>query len=105
VGVSIAPSTVELVRFDAASLPGLRRLVEDPEVVRFTRIPEPVPADFAERWLERYEVGRRDGTKGAFAVVDRASGNFLWVAASRPKRSSCSPLGRSTSSTRCGSSC
>jgi RimJ/RimL family protein N-acetyltransferase len=78
--VSIDPTTVELVRFDASSLRGLRRLLEDPEVVRFTRIPEPVPADFAERWLERYEAGRRDGTKEAFTVVDRTSGNFLGVA-------------------------
>jgi RimJ/RimL family protein N-acetyltransferase len=78
--VSIDPTTVELVRFDASSLRGLRRLLEDPEVVRFTRIPEPVPADFAERWFERYETGRRDGTKEAFTVVDRTSGDFLGVA-------------------------
>jgi RimJ/RimL family protein N-acetyltransferase len=74
------PTAIDLVRFEAAALPGLRRLLEDPEVIRFTRIPEPVPADFAERWLERYEAGRRDDTKEAFTVVDRASGHFLGVA-------------------------
>jgi RimJ/RimL family protein N-acetyltransferase len=54
-------------------------LVDDPEVLRHTRVPEPPPPDFARQWLERYEEGRRDGTREAFAAVD-AAGRFLGLA-------------------------
>ena len=45
-------------------------LLADPELQRFTRVPVPVPADFARTWLGGYEDGRRTGTKEAFAIVD-----------------------------------
>jgi RimJ/RimL family protein N-acetyltransferase len=45
-------------------------MLGDPEMLRFTRIPEPVPADFAETWFARYERGRADGTRMNFAVVE-----------------------------------
>ena len=45
-------------------------MLEDPEMLRFTRIPEPVPADFAETWSARYEQGRADGTRMNFAIVE-----------------------------------
>jgi RimJ/RimL family protein N-acetyltransferase len=65
---------IELLTAD--HLPGLRELVVDPEVLAFTRIPTPVPPDFAETWLARYETGRREGTAEAFAAVD-GDGAFL----------------------------
>lgn len=45
-------------------------LVTDPQVQRFTRIPEPPPEDFARRWIATYKSGRRDGTSEGFAVLD-----------------------------------
>jgi RimJ/RimL family protein N-acetyltransferase len=45
-------------------------LVEEPSVLRHTRIPEPPPPNFAREWLERYEVKRRDGVAEIFAVLD-----------------------------------
>jgi RimJ/RimL family protein N-acetyltransferase len=54
-------------------------MLEDPDVVRFTRIPEPVPAGFAHTWLAAYEDARREGTREAFAIVDE-DGGFLGVA-------------------------
>ena len=45
-------------------------MLGDPEMLRFTRIPEPVPADFAETWFARYERGKADGTRMNFAIVD-----------------------------------
>ena len=71
--------TVRLARFDRSHLDGVAALLEDPEVLRFTRVPEPVPADFAESWLALYEDGRRDGTREVFAIVD-GDGRFLGVA-------------------------
>ena len=71
--------TLRLERFDRSHLDAVEVLLEDPDVLRFTRVPEPVPAGFAESWLATYEDGRRDGTREAFAIVD-GGGTFLGVA-------------------------
>ena len=57
----------------------MRALLDDAEVLRYTRIPEPVPAGFAETWLARYEDGRRDGTCAGFAAI-AGDGSFLGLA-------------------------
>lgn len=54
-------------------------MLDDPDVVRFTRIPEPVPPGFARTWLAAYEDARREGTREAFAIVG-AGGGFLGIA-------------------------
>jgi len=69
---------VALVPLAREHLPAVRALLDDPDVLRFTRVPEPPPPDFPETWLERYERGRRDGTREGFAVVD--GGEFLGLA-------------------------
>jgi RimJ/RimL family protein N-acetyltransferase len=68
--------SIRLEVLTAARLPDVEALVEDPAVVRFTRVPEPTPHDFAQTWFASYERGREDGTKEAFAIVD-ASSAFL----------------------------
>jgi RimJ/RimL family protein N-acetyltransferase len=62
--------------FAERHLADLDPVIADPDVLRFTRIPEPTPPDFARHWLARYEEGRRDGTSEAFAAVD-ADGRLL----------------------------
>ena len=74
-------AAIRLERLSHVHLDGLSALVEDPDVRRFTRIPEPPPPGFTERWLESYEQGRRDGTRVAFAVLDVADDEFLGFAA------------------------
>jgi RimJ/RimL family protein N-acetyltransferase len=69
---------IELEPLAARHVPGVQLLVDDPVAIRFTRIPEPPPPGFAEAWLARYEQGRRDGTREAFAIVD--DGAFLGLA-------------------------
>jgi RimJ/RimL family protein N-acetyltransferase len=54
-------------------------MLEDAENIRFTRIPDPVPAGFARAWFERYGEARRDGSREAFAIVDEG-GAFLGLA-------------------------
>lgn len=54
-------------------------MLDDPDVVRFTRIPEPVPPGFARSWLAAYEDARDEGTREAFAILDE-DGCFLGVA-------------------------
>lgn len=73
---------MEPVRLEPLSddhLDHMPALLADPEVLRFTRVPEPPPADFARQWLDRYEVARQDGSAEAFAAVD-PDGRFLGLA-------------------------
>ena len=63
-------SGVRLVPLDRAHLEPLEALVTDPDVLRFTRIPDPPPPGFVAGWLETYEEGRRLGMREAFAIVD-----------------------------------
>ena len=56
------------------------RLVEDPEVVRNTRIPSDVPPDYGATWVRRYVQGWEDGTRAGFAILD-GEGSFLGFAA------------------------
>jgi RimJ/RimL family protein N-acetyltransferase len=71
--------TIRLELFAAQHLAGVEEMLDDPDVVRFTRIPEPVPPDFARTWLASYEDARREGTREAFAIVDDEDG-FLGIA-------------------------
>jgi RimJ/RimL family protein N-acetyltransferase len=48
-------------------------------VLQYTMVPVPPPPRFERTWLERYEEGRRDGTREGFAIVDD-QGMFLGLA-------------------------
>jgi RimJ/RimL family protein N-acetyltransferase len=60
-------------------LDALTAMLPDPDVLRFTRVPNPPPPDFTQQWYDRYEACRRDGTREAFAAID-AAGAFVGVA-------------------------
>ena len=60
-------------------VPALAELVLDPDVLRYTRVPEPTPPGLAETWIARYENGRAEGTREGFAIVDE-DGEFLGLA-------------------------
>jgi RimJ/RimL family protein N-acetyltransferase len=60
---------VRLVPFAPNHRPVVTSLAADPLVRRFSRIPDPPPTDLAAQWLERYEDGRRHGTRAAFAIL------------------------------------
>ena len=49
--------------------PRFQRLVEDPAVRAATNMPEPYPADGAEKWIENELAARAAGTGFAFAIV------------------------------------
>jgi len=61
---------MRLEPFAEAHLSLIAGLLADPETLRFTRIPEPTPPEFPREWLERYETGRREGTREAFVALD-----------------------------------
>ena len=76
-------STVPPLRYEPllpAHAPYLEPLVEDPDVLRFTRVPEPVPPGFTDGWGARYEAGRAAGTMEGFAAFDPADGAFAGLA-------------------------
>lgn len=70
---------IRLELFGGQHLAGVEEMLDDPDTVRFTRIPEPVPPDFAQTWLAAYDGARADGSREAFAIVDDG-GAFLGVA-------------------------
>jgi RimJ/RimL family protein N-acetyltransferase len=70
---------VRLVVFTAAHLGDFAALARDRQVRRYTRFPDPPQSTFPRRWLARYEAGRREGTRQAFAIED-GDGTFLGLA-------------------------
>jgi len=60
---------VRLELLDQRWVEDVADLVADPQVLRFTRIPEPPPAGFARTWIESYEAARIDGTREGFAAL------------------------------------
>ena len=63
----------------ASDVDDVTELIADPTTLRYTRVPEPPPAEFAQGWYERYEQGRETRTKEAFAIVGD-DGAFLGLA-------------------------
>jgi RimJ/RimL family protein N-acetyltransferase len=59
---------VRLVPLSRDHLRLLERALEDPDIVRNTRVPDPPPPGFAGFWLGRYEEGRRNGIREGFAL-------------------------------------
>jgi RimJ/RimL family protein N-acetyltransferase len=74
-------TAVALEPLTSAHAAALETLVTDPDVLRFTRVPDPPPPGFVGTWLDAYEEGRRQRTREVFAIVDREGGQFLGVAA------------------------
>jgi RimJ/RimL family protein N-acetyltransferase len=63
-------TAISLVPLDDRWLDDVAALVADPGVLKFTRIPEPPPAGFAQTWIDSYTKGRDEGTRQGFAAVD-----------------------------------
>ena len=73
-------SSVALAPLAAVHIAAVEALTTDPDVLRFTRVPDPPPPRFVQTWLAGYEDGRREGTREAFAIVDEGDGEFLGIA-------------------------
>ncbi|HEY6053477.1 MAG TPA: GNAT family N-acetyltransferase [Gaiellaceae bacterium] len=71
---------IRLERLGGQHLGVLGPLAEDPDVRRFTRLPVPATPEARREWLGRYEAGRLDGTREAFAVVDAETGETVGLA-------------------------
>jgi RimJ/RimL family protein N-acetyltransferase len=69
---------VRLVPFGAEHLAAFAPMAEDPDVLRFTRFPDPPEPGFPARFLRRYEDGLADGTRAAFAILGPAGDDTLY---------------------------
>lgn len=67
---------VRLELLNEAHLGDVGAMLSDPDVLRFTRVPDPTPADFPTYWLGLYATGRREGTREGFAAFD-GDGRFV----------------------------
>jgi RimJ/RimL family protein N-acetyltransferase len=70
---------MRLELLDERHLGAVAALLDDPDVLRFTRVPEPAPPGFERQWLARYQAAREDGSAEAFAAIDD-DGTFLGLA-------------------------
>ena len=71
---------IRLELLSEAHLADVAAMFADEDVLRYTRIPDPVPPGWERDWLEFYEEGRLAGTREAFAVVNSGGGSFLGLA-------------------------
>jgi RimJ/RimL family protein N-acetyltransferase len=71
--------SIRLELLSEAHLESVAAMLSDPDILRFTRVPVPTPAEFPRDWLALYEAGRRDGTREGFAAFD-GDGRFVGVA-------------------------
>lgn len=70
---------IRLEPFDESHFAAIEALVADEDILRYTRVPVPVPDGFTAAFLARYEEGAHDGTRAGFAIVE--AGEFLGFAA------------------------
>jgi RimJ/RimL family protein N-acetyltransferase len=65
----LADDAIRLEPLDERFIADFDRLMDDPDVVRNTRVPSNPPAGFAARWVGRYVKGWQDGSCAGFAIV------------------------------------
>jgi RimJ/RimL family protein N-acetyltransferase len=71
---------IRLEPLTLAHVPAMLPLTEDPDVVRFTRVPAGADETFVRGWIKRYEDGWHDASRAGFAILAR-EGGFLGFAA------------------------
>jgi RimJ/RimL family protein N-acetyltransferase len=76
----LADDEIRLDPLDDRFIPDFERLMDDPEVVRNTRVPSTPANGFAAKWIGRYTKGWEDGSCAGFAILDGTAA-FLGFAA------------------------
>jgi RimJ/RimL family protein N-acetyltransferase len=76
----LADDLIRLEPLTQAHVPPFVELVQDPDVVRFTRVPAGADETFVRGWFKRYEDGWGDGSRAGFAIVGQ-DGSVLGFAA------------------------
>jgi ribosomal-protein-alanine N-acetyltransferase len=76
----LADDAIRLQPLDERFVPDFEAMLDDPEIVRNTRVPSSPPAGFAATWVGRYIRGWQDGSCAGFAILSEA-GEYLGFAA------------------------
>jgi RimJ/RimL family protein N-acetyltransferase len=77
---ALQDDTIRLEPLTQAHVSALLPLTEDPDVVRFTRIPAGADETFVRGWVKRYEDGWSDGSRAGF-TIEGPDGTSLGFAA------------------------
>ncbi len=75
--VELVAGDVALRWFRRGDAPAIVRICRDPEIPRWTYMPDDLDVPRARTWIERRQQGRRFGITATFAVVDRPSGTLV----------------------------
>jgi RimJ/RimL family protein N-acetyltransferase len=77
---------IHLVPFTEEHLEDHAGMLDDPDIERFTRVPGFRPANYVRSWFAGYELGRADGTREIFAIVDEEDSYLGFAVAPRIDR-------------------
>jgi RimJ/RimL family protein N-acetyltransferase len=77
----LADGVVRLEPLDKRFVPDFEALTADPDVLRFTRVPDSPGDGFAASWIDGYVKAWEDGSRAGFAIVGEEDGAFLGFAA------------------------
>jgi RimJ/RimL family protein N-acetyltransferase len=69
----LADDAIRLDPLAVGCVPDFERLLEDPAVVRNTRVPSAPPPGFASAWVDRYVQGWADGSRAGFAILSHGA--------------------------------
>ena len=64
----LADDEIRLEPLTQAYVPQMLAMAEDPDVVRFTRVPAGADETFVRDWIKRYESGWDDASRAGFAI-------------------------------------
>jgi RimJ/RimL family protein N-acetyltransferase len=65
----LSDGVMRLEPLDDRFVPDFEQLANDPDVVRFTRVPSARGDGFASGWVDRYVSGWDDGSRAGFAIL------------------------------------
>ncbi|MDX6475177.1 MAG: hypothetical protein QOH95_688 [Gaiellaceae bacterium] len=77
---ALADDAIRLEPLTQADVPGLLALTADPEIRRFTRVPDGADEAWVRGWIRRYEHGWSEGDRAGFAIRGH-DGDLLGFAA------------------------
>ncbi len=65
----LSDEAIWLEPLDERFVPHFDQLADDPDIVRFTRVPSAPGAGFTAAWVGRYVSGWDDGSRAGFAIL------------------------------------
>jgi RimJ/RimL family protein N-acetyltransferase len=77
----LSDGVVRLEPLDRRFVSDFDSLTTDPDVVRFTRVPDDAADDFASTWIDTYVEAWSEGSRAGFAILDSESSAFLGMVA------------------------